>query len=86
MLLLLLLCELGKYAGVWSFNTCTVSHIIVAAKTKFVELMSSPATACRHAAQSWMKRLSTLPSGYLFCESLPQLLTYWEFEVFFDVN
>ena len=61
--------ELGKDAGFGSFKTCTLSHIFVAAKTKFVVLMSSPATACRHAAQSRMKRLRTLSSGYLFAES-----------------
>ena len=60
---------LGKDAGFWSFNTFTVSHIFVAARTKFVGLMSSPATACRHASQSRMKRLSTLFSGYLSSES-----------------
>ena len=60
---------LGKDAGFWSFNTFTVSHIFVAARTKFVGLMSSPATACRHAAQSRMKRLSTLSSGYLSSKS-----------------
>lgn len=60
---------LGKDAGFWYFNTFTVSHIVVAAKTKFVGLMSSAATACKHAAQSQMKRVSTLSSGYLSSES-----------------
>ena len=62
--------ELGKDADFWSSNnTCTVSHIFVAAKTKFLGLMSSPVTARRHAAQSRMKHLSTSSTGYLFSES-----------------
>ena len=64
--------EIGGY---WErmlvFGTLTHSryHIFVAAKTKFVGLMSSPATACKHAAQSRMKRVSALSSGYLSSES-----------------
>lgn len=61
-------CELGNGAGFLSLKTCTLSHILVAANTKSAVLISCPATACRHAAQSRMKCLTILSSGYLFWE------------------